>query len=86
MSYFQHGGRNVRLPVTAAYATVSVCMQVGVYDPYSDDPRLAIHKLYLCALSETLVVGGTAGQVIVLQFEREARQQVRRHVMIVSRV
>ena len=49
---------------------------MGVYDPFSDDPRLAIHKLYLCALSETLVVGGTAGHVIVLQFEREARQQV----------
>jgi len=49
---------------------------VGLYDPFSDDPRLAIHKLYLCALSETLVVGGTAGQVIVMQFEREARQQV----------
>jgi len=49
---------------------------VGVYDPFSDDPRLAIHKLYLCALSETLVVGGTAGQVVVMQFEREARQQV----------
>jgi len=47
-----------------------------MYDPFSDDPRLAIHKLFLCALSETLVVGGTAGQVIVLQFEREARQQV----------
>ena len=54
-------------------------MQVGVYDPFSDDPRLSIHKLYLCALSETLVIGGTAGQVIVLQFEREARQQVSCH-------
>jgi len=51
-------------------------VKVGVYDPFSDDPRLAIHKLYLCALSETLVIGGTAGQVIVLQFEREARHQV----------
>ena len=53
-----------------------------MYDPYSDDPRLAIHKLYLCALSETLVVGGTAGQVIVMQFEREARQQVKCHIVI----
>ena len=53
-----------------------VCTQVGLYDPYSDDPRLAIHKLCLCALSETLIVGGTAGQVIVMQFEREPRQQV----------
>ena len=57
---------------------------MGVYDPYSDDPRLAIHKVYLCALSETLVVGGTAGQVIVLQFEREARQQVLSTVAVYS--
>ena len=57
---------------------------MGVYDPYSDDPRLAIHKLYLCALSETLVVGGTAGQVIVLQFEREARQQVKHLIVILD--
>ena len=57
-----------------------------MYDPYSDDPRLAIHKLYLCALSETLIVGGTAGQVIVMQFEREARQQVKHHVVMIDRV
>ena len=28
----------------------------------------------MCPVSETMVVGGTAGQVIVLQFEREERE------------
>ena len=47
---------------------------MGTFDPYSDDPRLGIQKIHLCPLSETLVVAGTAGQVIVLQFEREEHQ------------
>ena len=68
-------GHSQALPVCLP-VSLPVCVKVGVYDPFSDDPRLAIHKLYLCALSETLVIGGTAGQVIVLQFEREARHQV----------
>ena len=54
---------------------LTVDHQVGTFDPYSDDPRLAIQKTWLCALSETLVVAGTAGQVILLQMEREARTQ-----------
>ncbi|KAK7111660.1 lethal(2) giant larvae protein homolog 1-like isoform X2 [Littorina saxatilis] len=49
--------------------------KVGTFDPYSDDPRLAIQKTWLCPLSETLVVAGTAGQVLVLQMEREPRTQ-----------
>lgn len=49
--------------------------KVGTFDPYSDDPRLAIQKIALCPLSETLVVAGTAGQVIILQMEREPRTQ-----------
>jgi lethal(2) giant larvae protein len=56
--------------------TCDVCLlQVGTFDPYSDDPRLAIQKLKLCPLSETLVLGGTAGQIIVLNFERDQREQ-----------
>ena len=50
-------------------------LQVGTFDPYSDDPRLAIQKTWLCPLSETLVVAGTAGQVLVMQMEREVRTQ-----------
>ncbi|XP_072742817.1 lethal(2) giant larvae protein homolog 1 isoform X5 [Anoplolepis gracilipes] len=39
--------------------------KVGIFDPYSDDPRLAVKKVLLCPLSSTLVVAGTAGYVIV---------------------
>ena len=28
----------------------------------------------MCPLSETLVIGGTSGQVVILQFEREERE------------
>lgn len=48
--------------------------KVGSYDPFSDDPRLGIQKIALCPLSETLVVAGTAGQVVVLRAEREDRE------------
>ncbi|XP_076808161.1 lethal(2) giant larvae protein homolog 1-like isoform X1 [Clavelina lepadiformis] len=40
--------------------------KVGEFDPYSDDPRLAIRKVAMCSLSGTLVAGGTAGQVVVI--------------------
>lgn len=49
--------------------------QVGTFDPYSDDPRLAIQKLALCALSETLVAAGSAGQVLIFNMERQEREQ-----------
>lgn len=48
--------------------------QVGSFDPFSDDPRLGIQKICLCPLSETLVISGTAGQVVVLQMERDDRE------------
>ncbi|GAB1609901.1 lethal(2) giant larvae protein homolog 2-like isoform X3 [Argonauta hians] len=56
--------------------------KVGSFDPYSDDPRWAIQKIALCPLSETLIAAGTAGQVIVLQMEREQREQEVAHVTI----
>lgn len=49
---------------------VCVCVQVGCFDPYSDDPRLGIQKISLCKYSNKLVVAGTAGQVKV--FPRSA--------------
>ena len=49
-------------------------MQVGVYDPFSDEPQLGVQKMALCCATETLFVGGTAGQVIVLHFEQEEKQ------------
>jgi lethal(2) giant larvae protein len=39
--------------------------KVGMFDPYSDDPRLAVKKLAFCGDSGRLVVGGTAGQVVI---------------------
>ena len=45
--------------------------KVGSFDPYSDDPRLAVKKILLCVHSKTLVVAGTAGQVILFEMKDE---------------
>ena len=47
--------------------------KVGTFDPYSDDPRLAVKKLHFCAEKKELVVGGTAGQVLVCTLD-EAKE------------
>jgi lethal(2) giant larvae protein len=47
-------------------------LQVGTFDPYSDDPRLAVKKVALCPVSGTLVVAGTAGSVIVSKMNSES--------------
>lgn len=47
--------------------------KVGIFDPFTDDPRLAIQKIHFCLLSETFVVAGTAGQIVMFQHEREER-------------
>lgn len=52
--------------------------KVGHYDPYSDDPRLAVKKVSFCAESGRLVIGGTAGQVVVCDInEQEAEKEVK---------
>ncbi|BFZ18051.1 hypothetical protein BsWGS_21091 [Bradybaena similaris] len=56
--------------------------KVGTFDPYSDDPRLAIQKLALCALSETLVAAGSAGQVLIFNMERQEREQDLKEVKV----
>lgn len=43
--------------------------KVGQFDPYSDDPRLAIRKLTFCTEKGLLAVGGTAGQLILFDFK-----------------
>ena len=48
--------------------------KVGVFDPYSDDPRLGIRKVLLCPKTCTLVVAGTAGQLIVYELKTEPKQ------------
>ncbi|XP_018044650.1 PREDICTED: lethal(2) giant larvae protein homolog 1 isoform X6 [Atta colombica] len=45
--------------------------KVGIFDPYSDDPRLAVKKVLLCPLSSTLVVAGTAGHIITATISSE---------------
>lgn len=48
--------------------------KVGTFDPYSDDPKLGIQKLYLCPLREILVIAGTAGQVLIMNLNSEGRE------------
>ncbi|XP_001654112.2 protein lethal(2) giant larvae [Aedes aegypti] len=43
--------------------------KAGQFDPYSDDPRLAVKKVQLCPITGTLVVAGTAGNVVIANFE-----------------
>ncbi|CAA9999679.1 unnamed protein product [Nesidiocoris tenuis] len=45
--------------------------KVGNFDPYSDDPRLAVKKVFLCPETGNLVVAGTAGHVIVAKLTSE---------------
>ena len=48
--------------------------KAGTFDPYSDDPRLGVQKLHMCAAKELLVVAGTAGQVLVMHMSEVARE------------
>ncbi|KAM9425929.1 LLGL scribble cell polarity complex component 2 isoform 2-T3 [Pholidichthys leucotaenia] len=50
--------------------------KVGCFDPYSDDPRLGIQKIHLCKYSGYLAVAGTAGQILVLELNDEAAEQI----------
>ncbi|KAH0629490.1 hypothetical protein JD844_011587 [Phrynosoma platyrhinos] len=50
--------------------------KVGSFDPYSDDPRLGIQKIFLCKYSGYLAVAGTAGQVLVMELNDEEADQV----------
>lgn len=43
--------------------------KVGHFDPYSDDPRLAIRKICFCPNRGVLAIGGTAGQLIVFELQ-----------------
>uniref|UniRef100_A0A8C8S0Z8 LLGL scribble cell polarity complex component 2 n=1 Tax=Pelusios castaneus TaxID=367368 RepID=A0A8C8S0Z8_9SAUR len=53
--------------------------KVGSFDPYSDDPRLGIQKIYLCKYSGYLTVAGTAGQVLVMELNDEESEHVVDH-------
>ena len=45
--------------------------KVGTFDPYSDDPKLGIQKIFLCPQRHVLVVAGTAGQVLILKIQEQ---------------
>ncbi|XP_053961405.1 lethal(2) giant larvae protein [Anastrepha ludens] len=42
--------------------------KAGLFDPYSDDPRLAVKKIALCPNTGRMIVGGTAGQIVIANF------------------
>ncbi|GBP93103.1 Protein lethal(2) giant larvae, partial [Eumeta japonica] len=39
--------------------------RIGSFDPYSDDPRLAVKRVILCPLSGMLTIGGAAGHIVI---------------------
>lgn len=48
--------------------------KVGVFDPYSDDPRLAIRRVVLCPMTGVFVAAGTAGQVFSFKVSEETKE------------
>ncbi|KAB7500068.1 Lethal(2) giant larvae-like protein 2 [Armadillidium nasatum] len=50
--------------------------KTGLFDPYSDDPRLGIKKLEMCPHTGQLVVAGTAGQIIVYEINLDEKSSV----------
>lgn len=49
--------------------------KAGLFDPYSDDPRLAVKKIAFCPKTGLLVVAGTAGHVIIARLEHSTKEQ-----------
>lgn len=39
--------------------------KAGQFDPYSDDPRLAVKKIQMCPKTGVLIIAGTAGNIVV---------------------
>lgn len=48
---------------------------MSTFDPYCDDPRLAIQKLAICTATQTLIVAGTAGQILTFQMNKNLDAQ-----------
>ena len=47
--------------------------KVGVYDPFCDDQRLGVQKIYFDAGAKILAVGGHGGQIVVLDVNKEEK-------------
>lgn len=58
-----HGGLPHSCVRGSGYPFICPLLQVGCFDPYSDDPRLGVQKIVLCKYTAKMVVAGTAGQV-----------------------
>jgi len=63
------------------YCSLCCCtLQIGSYDPLSDDPQLGIQSVVLNSSDETLFVAGTTGHVVILHFtDVERRREVEVH-------
>lgn len=57
--------------------------KAGQFDPYSDDPRLAVKKVSLCPKTGVLVIAGTAGNLVItaLQEPPKTRMGIRTSTM-----
>ncbi|XP_065193626.1 LLGL scribble cell polarity complex component 2-like isoform X1 [Sycon ciliatum] len=49
-----------------------VFVKAGTFDPFCDDPRLAVMQIEVCPLSRTMAIAGYGGQVFVFDFAAEA--------------
>lgn len=47
--------------------------KAGLFDPYSDDPRLAVKKIAFCPKTGQLIVAGTAGYVVIASIEHKTQ-------------
>lgn len=47
--------------------------KAGQFDPYSDDPRLAVKKISLCPKTGVLVIAGTAGNIVIATLEEQTK-------------
>lgn len=45
--------------------------KAGVFDPYSDDPRLAVKKISMCPKTGQIVVAGTAGHIVIASVDHK---------------
>lgn len=47
--------------------------KAGQFDPYSDDPRLAVKKISLCPKTGVLIIAGTAGNIVVASLDESLK-------------
>lgn len=47
--------------------------KAGLFDPYSDDPRLAVKKIAFCPKTGQLIVAGTAGHVVIASIDHKTQ-------------